>query len=506
MLIPNRSIVAVAKNSSWNLAAFATTIGVNLIMLPYVVRLLGIRQFGVCGLLISFCAPFTVIAATLSQTTCQSVARYRARGDWAAVRQVCATANALAITCLSAGALLLLCILLIASRRLLNTDGSSSAPALLVTALLLCGWIAQQTSQLIQGIHVACMAYRRIATISATCALLGLGVTFTLVTLMPSVLGYIAALAAVQLVTLLAWLWSAYASFRWCLVAPNTVAEVRKSMLAFSGWLSFSQLVTAFSAQSDRYALGVWSRTVAVGYYNIAMRILEAASSVMLRAGDSLFPHFSAKITDDVNSDAHFFVNACWLMNLVAAAVIAPIFPLAPYLIRDWVDAGAAVNATGVLRTLIVAGILANASYVFKQYLLGAAMTRRLALLGVVTGVVAALTALLLVPKFGLRAAGISAVTSMSIQLVIVIYLIREHFGSAITAGRLFNSTLIPVGTAFGMALLLAHYGTFSVVGWPRLIALYLIEGLAIICGIFLLNSLTRDGRALLANLLRLMD
>ena len=133
-------------------------------------------------------------------------------------------------------------------------------------------------------------------------------------------------------------------------------------------------------------------------------------------------------------------------------------------------------------------------------------MTRRLALLGVVTGVVAALTALLLVPKFGLRAAGISAVTSMSIQLVIVIYLIREHFGSAITAGRLFNSTLIPVGTAFGMALLLAHYGTFSVVGWPRLIALYLIEGLAIICGIFLLNSLTRDGRALLANLLRLMD
>lgn len=506
MLTHNRSIVAVAKNSSWNLIAFATTIGVNLIMLPYVVRFLGIRQFGICGLLVSVCAPFTVIAATLSQTTCQSVARYRAKGDWAGVRRVCATASALAITCLSAGALLLLCILLIASRRLLNTDGSGSAAALLVTALLLSGWIAQQASQLIQGIHVACMAYRRIATINATGALLGLGITFALVTRMPSVLGYIAALAAVQVVTFLAWLWSAGSSFRWCLVRPNTVTEVRKSMLAFSGWLLCSQLVNAFSAQSDRYALGVWSRTVAVGYYNIAMRILEAASSVMLRAGDSLFPHFSANSVEDANGNAHFFVNACWLMNLVAAAVIALIFPLAPYLIRDWVDAGAAVNATGVLRILIVAGILANASYVFKQYLLGAAKTRRLALLGIVTGVVAALTALVLVPRFGLRAAGISAVTAMSLQLVIVIHLVREHFGPLITAGKLFNSTLIPVGTAFGMSVLLAHYGAFGVVGWPRLIALYLIDGLAIICGILLLNSLTRDGRALLTNLLRLMD
>src|ERR1035441_1472016 len=120
-------------------------------------------------------------------------------------------------------------------------------------------------------------------------------------------------------------------------------------------------------------------------------------------------------------------------MNLGGAAVIAPLIPWAPTIVATWVNAETAANASGVLRLLAVAGLLGCASHVFKQYMLAATMTRQLAILNVVTGSLAALTAVILVPRYGLQGAGYGAVAAASLQLLIVIDLVRRHFGELAT-------------------------------------------------------------------------
>jgi len=163
----NKSLAIVARNSGWNLVAFGITIAANLILLTYVVKLLGMVQFGISGILVSVSIPFTLIGTTLSQAACQGIARHRARGDWAAVRGVCATTSAIGILSVAAGAIVLGCLVFLISGRLLQPAGSTPAAIWLVTLTLVIGSIAQQASLLMQGIHVACMAYRRIATINA---------------------------------------------------------------------------------------------------------------------------------------------------------------------------------------------------------------------------------------------------------------------------------------------------------------------------------------------------
>jgi O-antigen/teichoic acid export membrane protein len=501
MLDHNRSIAIVARNSKWSLIAFAISVLSNLILLPYVVRLIGIRQFGICGLLISVSTPLSLIGGILGQTACQAVARNRASNDGQATHDACATVTAFGALCISAGAVLLLCLIPIISRQVLLGDSPTIESISVVTLLLVTGWTAQQASLIMQGIHVACMAYRRIATINAISAVFNIAFTAAGVAIFPSVTGYLGALCAVQAATCLVWFASILLSFRWCLVKPAFVKAGRESIFAFSGWLTVSQVVAGLSSQADKYMLGASKGSIAVGYFNIALRVEEAAYSVMVRASDSLFPYFSSMTGDGQRPNAQFYFSVSWLVNLAAVAVIAPLIPWAPSIVAVWVDAHTAASAGGVLRVLAVAGLLGCASHVFKQYMLGARMTRQLAVVTIVSGSLAGLTAFLLVPQFGLRAAGFGAAAAAALQLGIVIHLVRRQFGELATFSKILHSTIIPVSGALAIAGLMTWFGFAGLHTWPRLIGAYVATGAGIMLVILMTNALSQEGRSLLTDL-----
>lgn len=501
----NRSIAIVASNSKWSLIAFSVGVLGNLLVLPYIVKLIGIRQFGICALLISVSTPLSLIGATLGQTACQALARNRARGDWQATHDACATVTAFARLCISVGAVVLACLIPIIARRLLPADSLSLESVVAVSVALVIGWTVQQASLIMQGVHVACMAYRRIAAINAIGAVLNVGVCAATVTIVPSVAGYLGALCAVQALLCGVWFISVVVSFRWCLVRPGFVKGRGNSILSFSGWLTVSQAVSSLSAQTDKYALGTWMGTISVGYFNIAQRVEEAAYSVMLKASDSLFPYFSAIGSDTPKPIAQFYFSVSWMMNLAAAAVIAPLIPWAPSIVSIWVNEAAAVNASGVLRILAVAGLLGCASHVFKQFMLGAGMTRALAFVNILVGSLAGLTAFILVPRYGLRVAGSGAAAASVLQLAVIIWLVRRQFGQYASAMRILCSTIIPPAVALAVAGFTTWYGISELHSWPRLIGAYAVTSATIVAATLIASGLSPEGRSLLADLRTLM-
>jgi O-antigen/teichoic acid export membrane protein len=505
MLEHRRSIALVARNSKWNLIAFAVGVLSNLVLLPYIVGTIGIRQFGISGLLFSVSTPLSLIGSILGQTACQAIASSRARKDYQATQDACATVTALAAYSVSAGALVLVVLVSLIFRSVMAGDSPSTGSLPVVTVALVIWWIELQASVIMQGVHVACMDYRRIAAISAVSAAANVACIVVAVSAFPSVSGYLCGLCAAQAITCVAWLISVLSSYRWFLVRPRFVKELRDSVFAFSSWLTISQLVTSLSAQTDKYVLGAWNNANAVGYFNIALRVEEAAYSLMVKASDSLFPYFSSIANGDHRPHARFYISVSWLINLAAAAVIAPLIPLAPSIISTWVSANTAVYAGGVLRLLAIAGLLGCASHVFKQYMLGTTMTRQLAILNIVTGSITALISFTLVPFYGLRAAGFGFVAAAVVQLLITIHLVRRHFPESAKLTTILHTTIIPCGSALLIAGVMTLHGIPEIHTWPMLIGVYVSTSAGIVFAVLMANAASPEGRDLLKDLHDLM-
>jgi O-antigen/teichoic acid export membrane protein len=500
-----RPLAIVAGNSAWNLLAFGVGISANLVTVPFVLRRLGISQFGICGLWIAIAAPLTLVGTTLGQSAAQGIARYRSRGDQVAASEFCATISAFAIVSIAGiGSFLGLIAPRIASG--LFPSYAPSPHALQLTSMTLAlGWMAQQMSLLMQGVHVACQSYRRIATVTALGAVGGPLLVFGIVGARPDVEGYILALALGYGLTALLWFVSIFVSFQWCLARPHVYPQMTKSIAAFTGWQMLAQLIANMAGQVDRYLLGAWVSANAVGYYNVSQRLEEVAYIGVIKTGDALFPQFSINAAESLARQSEIFFRASWMLNLIAGMVIAPLLAWAPSLLSVWVGAETSIFATPVLQVLTVGGMLGCAGNVFTLYALGVAKTRYTALLSATTAVTTTLASILLLRTFGFAAAGVGGVAGMLINLAVMIWLTRRHFGDHGHARRICSAIVLPIGTSLAVAALLMAVKIPIQNSWLRVIIGYAMTSLLIMFSVTLVSGVTRDGRESRADLWRLV-
>lgn len=60
-----KSGLNLLANSTWNAAVFIVGVGLNLLVLPFVLRVLGVAPFGVAGLVIACIAPAMIFSGSL---------------------------------------------------------------------------------------------------------------------------------------------------------------------------------------------------------------------------------------------------------------------------------------------------------------------------------------------------------------------------------------------------------------------------------------------------------
>src|SRR4029077_6522535 len=74
MAEPNSSF-RLLGNSAWNAAAFLLGVGLNLLILPFVVSRLGLAAFGVAGLVTACVAPAQAFSGSLALSTARELAQ-----------------------------------------------------------------------------------------------------------------------------------------------------------------------------------------------------------------------------------------------------------------------------------------------------------------------------------------------------------------------------------------------------------------------------------------------
>ena len=444
-------------NSAWNAAAFVFGVGLNLLILPFVVFRLGVAAFGVAGLVTACIAPAAAFSNALAVSAAREFAqrlepnqRDDARRFFATTLLLAGVVGASIATVLALGGPPL-------ARAAFNLGGNGTDDLSLAFAFGASGWLCQCLATVFLALFTARQDYVRLSLIAIFSAVISAAATLILIPRWPAASTYLGCQALGFATSLL--LASGFSRVRiakW-LARPAFHLAAFKRLADMGLWQIAAQGGGLIASQADRYLLGAFLAPQFVGFYTIAQRLEEAVYIGILKIGEILFPFFSALQKEPSDRIADLLFRASWVLNVLAASALGALIPVAGPLLHLWTGVEVAAEARQLLVVLSIAGILGCSANVFAFFLLARGRSRSTALISLVTGVFTLLTSAVALPTFGWQAAGVSSCIGMIAQMVITMILLRQSFGLADMWSRVGYFVLLPLATGIATALALGY-------------------------------------------------
>jgi O-antigen/teichoic acid export membrane protein len=457
MAEPNSSF-RLLGNSAWNAAAFLLGVGLNLLILPFVVSRLGLAAFGVAGLVTACVAPAMAFSNSLALSTVRELARRLTPGERDDARRFFATALMLA---LGVGGLIVMVLCLAGpplARLAFHLGGKADDDLALAFAFGAGGWLCQCLSSVFLALFTARQDYFRIASINIFSTMIVMAAIVVFIPLRPQASTYLGCQALGLATGLLAVVGiSRWAVGGW-LARPALHSGPLSDLVNLGAWQLAAQAGGLIAGQADRYLLGALLAPQFVGFYTVAQRLEEAVYIGVLKIGEILFPFFSALQKESTERKADLLFRSSWVLNVLAACALGALIPVAGPLLDVWTGREVSIESQGLLVVLAVAGMLGCASNVFVYYLLANGRSRANATIALVTAVVTLATSALALPYLGWQAAGWSACLGMIAQIVATMVLLRQSFSLNDMWLRVAHFVLLPLVTGIITAIALRYF------------------------------------------------
>jgi O-antigen/teichoic acid export membrane protein len=456
MAVVNNSF-RLLGNSAWNAAAFLIGVGLNLLILPFVVYRLGLAAFGVAGLVTACVAPALAFSNTLALSTARELAQRLAPDELDDSRRFFATALLLAV---GIGGLIVMVLCLAGppvARLAFHLSGKAADDLGLAFVFGAGGWACQCLSAVFLALFTARQDYPRIASINIISAVIATAAMVVLIPRWPQASTFLGCQALGFATSLIAaFVLSRRLICGW-LARPALYQSALRDLVNLGVWQLAAQGGGLFAGQADRYLLGALLQPQFVGFYMIAQRLEEAVYIGILKIGEVLFPFFSALQKESGDRKVDLLFRSSWVLNVLGASTLGALIPVAGPLLYLWTGAEVAAEAQRVLAALSIAGMLGCSANVFALYLLANGQSRSNALISLVTAVFTLATSVVALPYFGWRAAGWSACVGMMAQIITAMILLRRSFSLAGMWSRVAHFVLLPLGTGIVTSLVLRH-------------------------------------------------
>ena len=446
-------------NSAWNAAAFLLGVGLNLLILPFVISQLGIAAFGVAGLVTACVTPAQAFTSSLALSTARELARRLAPGEREDARRFFATSLLLALG-IGGSIVMILCAGGPPLARLVFHLGSEAADDLTLAFVFGAGgWLCQCLSAVFLALFTARQDYFRISSINILGTIVMTAAVLGFVPSSPKASTYLGCQALGFAVSLLAaFAVSRRELGRW-LARPALHRDPLADLVKVGAWQLAAQGGGLIAGQADRYLLGALLAPHFVGFYTVAQRLEEAVYVGILRIGEILFPFFSSLHRESSERKADLLFRSSWVLNVLAASALGALITVAGPLLYLWTaDAEVASEAQRVLQVLSIAGMLGCTSNAFAFYLLASGRTRSNALISFVTALFTLATSAIALPQFGWQAAAWSACVGMIAQSVTTTVLLRRSFSHSGIWPQVAQLVWLPLITGIVTALLLRHF------------------------------------------------
>ena len=492
---------SLLSNSRWNLLGFACGLLANFVTIPFVVRWIGLSEFGHAGLVLAVTAPLTLVGTVIGQALVREMSARRGAGDAAGAQRTCDAALRLGVLAGVVGWVAL--VLAGPSITLLILGGEAPRDGLRVAFMIAAaGWLAQQLCLVLQGASAGRQDFRTVARVAAFSGAATVAATLALTAAVPTVVGYLAGVATSFGLTLACWLFVQRRSLRVRAIARADLRAESRALLHFGKWQGVAQLAGAFGNQIDRYALGALAPVAVVGQYNVANRLQEAAYIGVVKAGEVLFPHFGSLASRSIEERGRVFQTASWVVGTFSAMLLMPMIPLADSVLALWIGPQAGSDTPFLLRTLVLGGIVGCGSNVFTYYAMGMGRNAPVAWISLMYSAATVLFTVLLIRAYGPLAAGAGLLVASVGRVAASLVVTRLQFFPQLGWGELLVSSVLPLAVGVALALGVHQTGYAQAHQWVSLIAQYAGLGALVLASTLLVSMLTPSGRDIIARTL----
>jgi O-antigen/teichoic acid export membrane protein len=396
-----------AGNSMFSLMEYIALPVLMLLSAPYLIRHLGVQQFGVWMLIGAIIGGMGTLSAGFGAATIKYVASYRGKGDLIGVEYV--IRSTLTIN-LSLGAILGLAVWLSARSAALHFFKiEPSLQQATISAIRIGAVVVLIRSA--EGVFVSTL--RAFESYGPAVILNVLGRALTIVAAMVLASWGIGVVGIMQ-----ATLAIAFAEALFQMIAANRVAgglsmtpitkNIGRELLSY-GFLSWIQALAAMVfSYADRFLVGALLGTTAIAYYTVCIQATQQIHGIIAAGFNFLFPRLSFHSQGETTLRTKHLVRWAIVANIAAALVLCvPAAVFGRPLLRIWMGPHFAAE-TPLLLPILAISFGALALNVVPYYaLLAMGHVRLVTILNLIGGVATIVLAAILIPSFGLTGAAI---------------------------------------------------------------------------------------------------
>ena len=401
------------RNMSYSLLNYVSQPVLMLVATPLLLRGLGAREYGLWMLVNSILAAIGGLGSGFGDAAIKYVAHYRGRQDSEGVQHSFSTTLLvnLALGCLLATAVTVAAPWLVG--RVFRIDAAQVAMA--TSVLRIAAWML--VTRLAETVFTSSLrAYERYGppvmvgiatravatTIAVMFALHGLHLTAILESsLVTSVIG-------VSLQAIVSCRITGTSVLR---LAPS--AGILKEVLQYGSLTWLKSVSGTLFAYVDRFFVAVLLGMAPLAYFSMWVQLAQPVNAIVIALFGFLFPHFAVQLArGSVARTRQVFAGAMVANVAVVCVTCAPLLVAGRQILTLWVGPAIAAQGTTPL-VILVLGYGSLALGIVPHYtLMALGRVRYLAIINVVSGVLAIATGLYLIPRFGIIGAAYARLAS----------------------------------------------------------------------------------------------
>jgi O-antigen/teichoic acid export membrane protein len=485
-------------NSGMNIVAFLFFISSNLLVVPLVLKMIGLDAFGRAGLVLVVCVPLLLIGTVVSQALISlgSVSIGDSNPDGLR-RTFSASVRAYGLASLTAGFVLITFGPWIASFFAAANHGQPIRRQFLFAIL---GLMVRQFILIIQGLYSIRQDLRPVALFTAFSSVCEVVATLSCTYVLPSTEGYLIGVCLGNVLSLAVWGVAAKRDFYFREIICGPLEAEMNSVMEFVRWNGISGLAGMLANQIDALVIGAIGSASALGGFNIASRLQQASYMGFAKGSDVLLPYFARLQSKPIEHHSLRFQTACWVTGTFGAMIMAPLLPLSDSLLMLWVGPENLQTGGGMLRTQVMCGLVGTASSVFWHYAMSAGYLSQLARISIMHSLISIALTVTLVPVMGVAAAGAGVLVAGMARYCFQIKAVRLNFGLNLSLMEVVLPSLLPFSVGVGVAVQVYWVGMVKVVNWFQLACAYGMLSMVVLFAIIVLSLLTGQGRVIIAN------
>lgn len=490
--------VKTIKNSVLNIASFILGLGINFYLLRYVVAQIGIDAYGVSALLFVIIAPLTLTNLGFGEATTKYVAEYVHQGNYVKAGAYIRTTFFMNLLVGVSGGVLVFFFggsvtLWVFSEKINPLYYDTVIACMHIIAL---GWVINQCAATFMGVPVALQHFKKVATGNIISVLATAIITYVLLNYGMGLLGFTIATVSGQFISLIYWFITAQRLMRGIPLLPKLDKEAWRQSFHYGGWQTVSQIGGILAQQAEKYVMGLILSTASVGIYNVVLNIEQKIYMLVHKLAEVLFPMFSALSNDTAERKANILIKSSWITTTAAVSLLVSVVPFAHQLILLWMkNKEIADSGSFVLQVMCIAGAFGSATTAGYFFLLGIGKTQKITYISVLTGVVTVAVSLVVLPVYGLRGAGISALAASIVQSLAISRVMNTALKNVAPLAATLNAVFTPIIIGVVWALFITWLQPYKVEGWLDLALAYGLMLITSALSIFIVTRLLPHGK-----------